>query len=339
MKPNPPNSQSIGLDVGSSRIVAARSVDGKFTYESELNAFVTVPYSKLAQNLLTRDNVLHKVVGQEILITGFDAQRMAEFFHVGIRRPILRGVLNAREPHGLTVLQTIIGKLIGTAAAEGQKVSFSVPAPGIDANDGIPYHKACISQIVRELGYRATPFEEGLAVVFGELERSDFTGIGISCGSGMCNVCLAVFSMPVMSFSISRAGDYIDEQAALVTGELADRIRVEKETAFQLNGFSTDRIQNALNVYYKEMIGSLVDALWNHMASPQRLPRIDKPLPLVLSGGTSMPPGFLEYFQSSFRTSEFPLRISEIRVAADPLNSTARGALIAAMVESAAAAA
>ena len=33
---------------------------------------------------------------------------------------------------------------------------------------------------------------------------------------GLCNVCLAYLSVPVMSFSIPKAGDYIDSSASLV---------------------------------------------------------------------------------------------------------------------------
>ena len=44
--------QPLGLDVGSSRIVAARTADKKYRYEAQLNAFITLPYSKLAESLL-----------------------------------------------------------------------------------------------------------------------------------------------------------------------------------------------------------------------------------------------------------------------------------------------
>jgi len=305
-------------------------VDGKYKYESQLNAFLTVPYSRLAASLLERDNVFHEVQGADILVIGEDAQGLAEVFHVPIRRPMLNGVINPQEPHGIAVLRRIIGKLLGKSA-EGQKVFFSVPAPAIAGNDGIAFHKASIGHLLTELGYAPTPFEEGLAVVFGELDASNFTGIGISFGSGMCNACLALLSMPVISFSVSGAGDFIDTQAALVTGDLADHIRLQKEKTFRLNGLTSDRVHNALNVYYQEMIGNLVQALRSHLASAKRLPRMEKPIPLVLSGGTAIPKGFLECFEKVLRSEEFPVRLSEIRVAADPLNSTARGALMAAL--------
>lgn len=323
--------QALGLDVGTSRIVVARAGEKKYHYDAQLNAFITLPYSKLAESLLQREEVFHEVQGSDIVVAGNDAQRFAEIFHVETRRPMLNGVLNPHEPHSLAVVRRIISRLVGKASAEGQKVFFSVPAPTANGDEGLAYHEASLRQILTELGFDAKPIAEGLAVVFGELSGSNYTGIGISCGSGLCNVCLAVLSVPVISFSVPKAGDYIDTKASLVTGELATRLRVQKEQSFCLNGLSTDRVQNALNVYYGEMIENLVNTLRATISSTQRLPKLDKSVPLVLSGGTVMPSGFLPRFEAALRAHEFPLRLSDVRMSADPLNSTARGALMAAL--------
>lgn len=325
------NNEPLGLDVGTSRIVVARKTEKKYEYEAQLNAFITLPYSKLAESLLQRENVFHEVQGADLIVAGNDAQKFAEVFHVETRRPMLNGVLNPREPHSLSVVRRIITKLVGTAATEKQKIFFSVPAQTTDGDVGIAYHEASIRQILGELGYEATPIEEGLAVVFGELGGANFTGIGISCGSGLSNVCLAVLSVPVLSFSIPKAGDFIDSQASLVTGELSTRLRVQKEHAFRLNGMNGDRIHNALNVYYDEMIGHLAESLRTQISSTQKLPKLDQSVPLVLSGGTVMPKGFMERFMELLRVDDFPIRLSDVRMSADPLNSTARGALMAAL--------
>lgn len=323
--------QPMGLDVGTSRIVVARYTDKKYTYESQLNAFLALPYSKLAESLLQRENVFHEARGSDLVVMGNDAQRFAEVFHVDIRRPMRNGTLNPQEPHSLSVVRSIIARLTGRAAAENQKVLFSVPAPLPDGDVGIPYHEASIQQALRELGYDAKSISEGLAVIFGELGDANFTGIGVSCGSGLCNVCLSILSVPVMSFSVPKAGDFVDSQAALVTGDVATRMRIFKEQSFRLNGFTGDRVQNALTVYYHEMIGNLVRALREQISATQRLPKMDHPIPLVLSGGTSMPRGFVDYFTKVLRENEMPVKLSEIRISADPLNATARGALMAAL--------
>jgi hypothetical protein len=327
----PDNSQPLGLDIGSSRIVVARKTDKKYQYETQLNAFVILPFSKLTESLLLQENVFHEAQGQRIIVAGNDAEKFAQIFHVETRRPMLNGVLNPQEPDGLGVVRRLITKMVGHAATEGQKIFFSVPAPSDDGEGTIAYHEASFRQILTDLGYQATSMHEGLAVVFGELGTANYTGIGISCGSGLCNVCLAVLSLPVISFSVPKAGDFIDTRAAMAIGLLATRMRALKENSFQLNGLAGDQAQNALTVYYDEMIGALVDALRNHISSARRLPKLDQKIPLVLSGGTAMPRGFLDRFEKSLRASEFPLQLSDIRVSADPLYSTARGALMAAL--------
>ncbi|HEY1339145.1 MAG TPA: hypothetical protein VGF59_16650, partial [Bryobacteraceae bacterium] len=62
-----PYTEPLGLDVGTSRIVVARSAGKKYEYEAQLNAFLTLPYSKLAESLLQRENVFHEVQGSDIL--------------------------------------------------------------------------------------------------------------------------------------------------------------------------------------------------------------------------------------------------------------------------------
>src|SRR5262245_5379014 len=120
--------QPLGLDVGTNRIVVARTAERKYDYGAELNAFLTLPYSRLTESLLQRENVFHQARGSDIVVAGNDAQRFAEVFHVETRRPMLDGVLNPHEPHSLAVVRHIIAKLLGKPGAEGQKVFFSVPA-------------------------------------------------------------------------------------------------------------------------------------------------------------------------------------------------------------------
>jgi|SRR5579883_2096498 hypothetical protein len=323
--------QPIGLDVGTSRIVVARTGDKKPECKSQLNAFLTLPHSRLAESLLQRESVFHEVRGSEILVAGNDAQKFAEVFHVELRRPMLNGVLNPLEPHSLSVVRMIVGRLVGPAGNRGQRAFFSIPSAGAGGEAGIHYHEASLRQILTDLNYQATPIEEGLAVVFGELGNANYTGIGVSCGSGLHNFCLAVLSVPVITFSAPKAGDFIDAQASLVTGELATRLRIIKEQSFALGELNGDRVQNALTVYYHEIIDHLVDNLRDRISSSQRLPKLEQSIPLVLAGGTAMPAGFVERFRQAIEAAEFPVKISEVRMAADPLTSTARGALMAAL--------
>ena len=216
----------------------------------------------------------------------------------------------------------------------GENLRFSVPGPPRDvAAPDLVYHEAMLKNLLCSMGYNARAINEGLAVVFAELERENFSGIGISCGGGMANLCLGFMSLPVMTFSIAKAGDYIDRSVASVTGEVPTRIRVIKEESLDLSRPPRNKYESALHVYYDDMIVSLVEGLRNALAETKNLPRIDKPIPIVLSGGTAKPKGFLDRFRQTLERDGFPLAISEIRMAADPLTATARGCLIAAMYD------
>jgi hypothetical protein len=321
---------AIGLDVGTSRIVTARQAGPEFKYETQLNAFVTIPYSKMTENMLRKEMVPHSVEQNQIVVHGDESERFAALLDKDIRRPMLRGLLNPEEPDSLRLIREMTASLAGKAE-KGQKVCFTVPAAPAGAEENLTYHETTIQQVLTELGYKTKSINEGLAVVYGELESSNYTGIGISCGGGLCNVCMAYLSVPVISFSIPKAGDFIDSSAASVTGERADRMRVVKEQSFSINGHFTDKLQQVLGVYYDDMIHALVGGLRNAFQSARNLPKMSKPIPLVLSGGTAMPKGFRDRFEKTLHESGFPIALSEIRMASDPLTTSAKGALIAAL--------
>lgn len=323
----------MGLDIGTSRIVLARRVQGKFEFQAQLNAFVAIPFSKLTHKVLKKEGVPHKVRGREIVVYGNESPRFAELFHVETRRPMLNGVVNPGEPDSLELIRHIVTILVGGEHKLGCKLCYSLPAPRLDASEDRQYHDAAVRQLLSEFGFELRSIDEGLAVVYSELEASNYTGVGISFGGGMCNVCLAYLSIPVVSFSLPKAGDFVDASAAAATGEVATRVRGLKEQSFALNGKAPDKVQRALTVYYGDMMRSLVGAMREAFSETRRLPKLDRPVPIVLSGGSALPENFRERFEALLKESDFPIAISEVTLAPEPLNSTAKGALMAALTD------
>jgi hypothetical protein len=323
----------IGLDIGTSRIIAAQRSGEEYTFSAELNAFVTIPYSSMTENVLKKENVPHTVRNSSILVHGNESERFADLLDTETRRPMTRGLLNPTEPDNVTLIRQLITSTIGQGAKQGQTVCFSVPAAPAGCDDNLTYHEATLRQVLTDLGYNVKSINEGLAVIYSELESSNYTGIGVSCGGGLCNVCLAYLSVPVVSFSIPKAGDYIDSSAAAVTGERANRIRITKEDSFHFNGRHADKIHQVLGVYYDEVIQSLLISLKDAFSSSRSLPRLGRPAPLVLSGGSVMPQGFRDRFEKLLREGDFPIPVSDVRLAEQPLFSTAKGALVAALAD------
>jgi hypothetical protein len=326
------NSSAIGLDVGTSRIVVARDAEQGFQYKAQLNAFVSIPYLKMTEAVLQKEGVPHVVDGDQIIVHGNESEALANFLQVETRRPMDKGFLNPQEPDNLARLSHIVESLCGRPD-ENQLVYFSAPAaPNGDA-DSLIYHETTLRQVLESLGYRAKSITEGLAVIYAELEDSNYTGVGISCGGGLCNVCFSYLSIPVLSFSIPKAGDFIDASSAAVVGDRATRVRSIKEESFHFNGHFSEKMHQVISVYYDDMIRALVDALKDQLSKCRGLPKLARPVPLVLSGGSALPGGFRDRFEKVLSESKLPVSFSEIRLAETPLYSTAKGALIAAMID------
>ena len=238
--------EAIGLDVGTSRIVTARQNKNEFRYDAQLNAFVTIPYSKMTANVLKQEAVPHAVNGDEILVHGNESERFADLLNKDVRRTMARGVLNAGEPESVRLIGEIVRMLTGPAE-KGQKLYYTVPAAPLGAEEDLMYHEATLRQVLTEMGFETKSINEGLAVVYAELESTNYTGIGVSCGGGLCNVSFAYLSVPVLSFAISKAGDFIDASAASVTGEKPNRVRIMKEQSFFLNGHYESKLQQVLD--------------------------------------------------------------------------------------------
>jgi hypothetical protein len=325
-------SPAVGLDVGTSRIVVAQRAGQQIAYESQLNAFVTIPHSKITQTAFERERVPHAVVGNEISVHGNESQRFATYVNAEMRRPMTHGVLDAKEPESLRVIREILTSMLApTANREKQKLCFTIPAAPLGAESTLTYHESTLRQILSEMGYQPLAINEGLAVIYGEMEASNYTGIGISCGGGLCNVCLAYLSVPVVSFSVPKAGDFIDSSAAAVTGERSHLIRLAKEDSFHFNGFFADKMHQVIGVYYDDMIRSLVAALKDAFTKTKNMPAFNRPIPMVLSGGTALPTGFRDRFEKILWEQDFPIQVSEIRMSHDPLHSNAKGALVYAL--------
>ncbi|MCS7316324.1 MAG: cell division protein FtsA [Bryobacterales bacterium] len=326
-----------GLDVGTSRIVLARRSGEEYQFDSQLNAFVSIPWSKLTCEVLEKERIPHARSDGQILVFGDASERFADLLHTETRRPMLEGALNPEEPEGLSVVRAIVELLTGGLERKGSKLCYSIPAPPVGSPDAFKFHRVALAQMLEELGFEVRSLEEGLAVIFAELADFNYTGIGVSLGAGLTNVCLAYLSVPVVSFSLPKAGDHVDAGAAAAAGEVATRVRVLKEQYFSLNGLSSDRLpgklRQALRVFYDDLIRGVIEAMQEAFEQQRALPRLNRPLPLVLAGGTALVPGFRDRFEHALRQTDFPLRVSEIRLAADPLHAPAKGALVAALAD------
>jgi hypothetical protein len=332
--------QPIGLDVGTSKIAVARRAGSNVNFDRRLNAFLSVPYLRRTERILSEHGI-DKIADDEdesrahnLLVYGDKCLDFADVFNADVRRPMAEGLLNPREKDAQRVVKALLGALLPPAGGAEDVVAYSVPA-AIDGKESeLNFHQEALGRLLREVGYKPVPINEGLSVIFSELQQENFTGIGISCGGGMCNVAVAYLSIPSLMFSVPKGGDYIDRAVGAVTNETATRVKVIKEESLDLDRAEVDprsKMEEALFVYYKDLVETLVESLLVKLRQAEKPSRTA--LPVVLAGGTAMPKGFKNLFEKALKRHDLPVAIGGIRMATRPLEATARGALIAAEYE------
>jgi len=327
-------SHPVGIDVGTSKVVVSRRGGKDVACTSQLNAFIPVPYSPVTERTIQQQSDIHYYRdGDEIVIFGSATERFANMFNAEARRPMADGMLNPKEKQAWPVLEAIVQSLVPKPRSSSEVLAFSVPAPAAGHEAQLTYHEASLRQYFTSLGYKAMAINEGLAVIFSELEDHNFTGIGVSCGGGMCNATLAFLSIPSIMVSLPKAGDFIDRSVGEAVGEHATRVKAIKEEGLDLSRSPKDKMEKALHIYYEDLVETLVDTLRRTIARAEKLPRSERAVPIVLAGGTVKPKGFRELFERTLRGRSFPIEVAEVRMATDPLTATARGAHIAAMFE------
>jgi hypothetical protein len=322
-----------GLDIGTANLVcAARTTDGETIIRAQRNAFMDIVSNPFTKNMLTKLDVNYVVSDGALCVLGDPAFEFANIFNRNMRRPMKNGFISPDETDALPMIKVLVENIVGHPREKGDVCYFSIPAEPVDMEMNVVYHKGIFQGILRRLGYTPRDMIEGHAVVFSELADEDFTGIGISCGGGLFNVCVCYKTVPAISFSISRGGDWIDENVARVTGIPVSRATFIKERGVDLTN-PRNRVEEAVAIYYRNLITYTLDVLKHEFKHSRSLPTFPEPIVIACSGGTTMIEGFEDMFREEFEKSDFPIEVKEIRRAADPLNSVARGLLVASISE------
>lgn len=322
-----------GIDIGTMNIVSATQGDTT-SFKRIRDAFLDVPI-QAKKMLKLHDNVSYIEDEEHLLIIGDQAMELASVFGRTARRPLQDGLINPHEIGSIDVLGYMLKQVLGEPSVENEACYYSIPANPIDEpHRNVVYHKGVFGKIIEQLGYTAYPSNEAEAIVFSNCAKESFTGLAFSFGSGMTNIALVVNTICCLEFSVARGGDWIDKGVATSTGINQARATQIKESGIDLNN-PTNRIEEAISFYYRELIQYSLDWVTKRFIGSQSQFNLDKEISIVVSGGTSMATGFVEFFQQVFdkKRRRFPIEISEIRHATDPLNAVAQGMLIQALQE------
>lgn len=329
-----------GLDVGTSYIVLSSENNGKIQYKDFRDAFYIIkPTTPVATKMIEKGlagKVFIKDNDGSFILLGKDAIEKAIERNDTAKRPMFRGVVSAKEKDAKRILAYILKEVAGKASEANEKIVFCIPAQPVDQEDDdfdVGYHEDVIKTVLAECGYNARSVNEAEALCYAELEGDDYTGIGVSCGAGMTNVCVMLNGEPTVLFSTTKSGDWIDRMSAVATGEPDSVVQVEKEGGGFTIGQPVDNpVLAAVSAYYERLIDYTTKNLASALANHKALPKFKNPLTIVVAGGTSQAKGYIDIFRNKMEENGFPVAIKEIRHAADPLHAVAKGCMIAAKV-------
>ena len=323
-----------GVDIGTMFVKCAQKEGEEIVFRSQRNAFFEVEHTDFTKKILDNSKVKYIIKEENLYVVGDEALQFANMFNKDTRRPLSKGVISPTEKEALPIIELLIKSVIGEPAHKGEIVYFSVPGEPLDADFNVLYHIKMVEGFLKTLGYAPKPINEGHAIILSELAEEDFTGMGLSFGGGMVNVCLSFMSVPIFKFSVAKSGDWIDQQVAMAVDETASRVSSIKESSLDLSKEGElSKIESALSIYYNHLIEYVIENIKQEFAKARRLPKIPNPISIILSGGTSLPKGFSGRFKQILDRLKLPIPVGSVRMASQPLRSVAKGALIAASAD------
>lgn len=318
----------VGLDCGTMNFVSARKSGKKVETKRVRDAFIDLPAEH--KRMLKISGTAFAEVDGKLIVVGDDALNTANLLNREARRPLQGGLVSAGELDAQTIIALMMKQILGKPIKDGEKCCYSIPAAAVDVQGSdITYHAAILGKIVTELGYSAEAVNEALAIVYSECASENFCGLGISYGSGMTNVSLAYNAMSALEFSVGRGGDWIDNGAARAVGSTKAKMCALKESGIDITA-PKDRNEEAIALFVQTHIDYTIDTIISQFVRVKSELLVPKPIPIIVSGGTSLAGGFLDKFKERFeqKRDRFPIQISEIRPAVDPMTAVATGLLV-----------
>lgn len=327
-----------GLDVGTNMIVAASmDEEGNTRFSMQRDAFyriipktevnkqsIRVSLEKRGANFILDEDGSFIVVGQDALEIAIERNDVAQ-------RPMAKGVISPREKSALPMLKLIIETMIGKGTGD-ELCIYSVPGKPIDGTFDIAFHTEMMGMYIRQMGYNAQPINEAFAIALSELLDEGLTGITMSFGAGMTNVCVVHEGDPLVEFSLTRGGDYIDQSVGNALDISPSLVQMEKEAGVDLYKPNT-KIMEAVNVYYSSVMNYVFQNIAYELKQREKdLPIFREPVPIIFSGGLTLANGFVERASEIIKMVKFPVKIGELRKADQPMKAVANGALMASLL-------
>src|SRR5216684_2415879 len=114
------------IDIGTSFIVGAELKNGKEVFTIERDAFFSMPKEDFAEEMLHDAGAKYLFKGDQIYVVGEDA---------------LKNCMITGEEEAVPLLERLVEGIIGKPAFAGEVIAATIPAPPLETDMDITFHK------------------------------------------------------------------------------------------------------------------------------------------------------------------------------------------------------
>ena len=328
--------ERLGLDMGTKNIVLAYKKDGQVCFRREVNGFISVvKQDNFTKEMLVQSQVPFIERDKDFIAIGSKAEDLAYSFGKELQRPMVNGVLSVTERQAMSIMGVIVKSIIGKLNDDAI-LCYCIPGQAINQEVNVDFHNKVIQAILAsfdvKVKLKGSSINEARAIVIARSPEKDKSGIGVSCGAGMINVCYCLFGVPVYEFSIIGAGDWIDRESGRATNESPTAIaKIKESPEMHLDGgMPAEFIRRAIFLNYTILVERIAKSIAEGFRKNEGKARAPKPMPIYIAGGTASVGGFLALFKEVFAKQDMPFQVGEISLVDKPLYAVAEGCLIAA---------
>ena len=329
------------IDVGTYTLVACeRDSNKEIVYRQEINAFIEIPLeNRFVFNMMKAAGVPlveRKDAGIAYALGSASVDMAYTMNQIELKRPMIDGCLNPKEKNSQQIMSVMLHGLIGELKHDKEKLFYCVPANAVNSQTDAEYHSRVLKAMFNAykdkngFGVDAHPINEALALLYSACPKEDnYTGLAISFGAGMKNICFSIFGNPVFQFALVDSGDWIDRMSAKATGESIAFINKAK-VGLDLTKEQDSLVLRAIKTQYEILMQKTVLEIKKELEKAGNAARAPHPISIVIAGGVTMPLGFSELFEKLVREAKLPIEIKGVIRPPEPLLSVAKGCLLAA---------
>ena len=339
------DSMTVALDIGTHEIRSLRGDGGSgLVARRSSTAYCIAPDVATHRGLLEQLGASFAKCEDSLVVFGESAEEFSRLLRVPCDELFPDGSLHATDPLTRQIAATLVEATIGRANRPGELCALTLPPDLKSGGDKSGVQREFFTRVVRLLDYVPLELTAPQALVLAALGNDAFTGIGICFGAGSSQAGLIYRGSVLSHCAVPYGGNWIDLRMARAQQRFVwdpqgrkeldtCGARTWKETIDVDLTHAATEAEHQLADMHRGMVEFLLREAALTIGNETVRTPLPGSLPIVISGGSARIRGFFDLFCDVLATVDFPVRVTDIRMAAPERYAIARGGLIRAELE------